>query len=125
MPLLRSRIKRSKSCLALTLICLLAAVQVSGVHLHLPEDDHLHVHAAYAPGHDHAGHHDAADDFDLSPLSLVVKLYFAFPLALIIFLLPLFVAARGHAFRYRTDLRPGRNFRLRFIPPLRAPPLTA
>ncbi len=122
----RYRRKQSRSCLALMLISLLAVVQISGLHLHLPEDGHLHVHAAFAPGHDHAGHHhDAADEFDLSPLSLVVKLLYVFPLALIAFLLPLPLATSGRAIRRRADPRPGRSSRLRFNPPLRAPPLTS
>lgn len=121
MRLLRSRINRSGPCLALLLVWMLAGVQVSGLHLHLPDDGHVHVHATYAPGHGHGADHDVLDEVGHAPLTLLIKLLLAFPLALIVLLLAV-PCGGGRSYRAPTESHLSRRACPRLHPPLRAPP---
>lgn len=125
MSFFRAHIDRFAPCLAVMLICFLVWTQVSGLHLHLPEDGdhaHAHVHAAHAPGHDHAAHHDAADEFDLSLTTLVKQLLVL--LFALIATCPLFRVSAGSRAPRPADIRLSRRPWFRFTTPLRGPPLT-
>ncbi len=124
MNFFRARINRFAPCLAATLVCLLVWMQISGLHFHVQDGGHAHVHAAHAPGHHHAAHHDAAaEEIDLSLISLI-KQILAFPLALI-FMFLLFRVSVGGRLPPPADIRVSRRPWFHFIPPLRGPPLTA
>lgn len=123
MSAFRARIAGFTPCLVAMLVCFLVWTQFSGLHLHLPEGESPHVHAAHAPGHGDDGHHDDMGEFDVSPVSLV-KQILSFPLALITLCLLFLWAPVGRRMPVRADIPLFARPWLHFIPPLRGPPAT-
>ncbi len=119
----RARTDGFAPCLAAMLVCFLVWTQFSGLHLHQPEGERPHVHAAHAPGHGHDTHpHPMDGELDLSLVSLV-KQILSFPLALIALCLLLRVSI-CRRMPLPADLRLSAGPWFRFIPPLRGPPAT-
>jgi hypothetical protein len=115
--------QRISAALLLIACCALIGSQLSGVHAHV--DDHGFagaVQSTHGHHHDHGDEHDGDADVQVLDLgmSAAKAVFLLFALAVTLFLLP---AVRGPV-RFEHEIRLPLRRRLRWRPPLRAPPFS-